>query len=92
MSRVTQVSVYFVNVVAIVARDQSTRVSRHPIPFEEEELNKLPPSSGKPYKTLDAKPIPLDCAQEQAALGNVFSLSNQLTTHIRPMCQIPGIY
>ena len=66
----------------------------------EKELSNLPASEGKPNKTLDAKPIPLDChvhgvpvllEEEEKQVGHLQS-QQQLTQHAGPLCKIKGMY
>jgi hypothetical protein len=64
----------------------------------ENELSKLPPSNGRPYKTLDAKPVPLDChvvnnRQQQNVLIDISDRSSlSLTRHMGPLCKVETIY
>lgn len=64
----------------------------------ENELSKLPPSGGRPYKTLDAKPVPLDChvvnnRQQQNVLIDISDTSSlSLTQHMGPLCKVETTY
>ncbi len=49
-------------------------------------LKKLPPSGGKPYKTLDAKPLPVDCEGHPDGIIPDFQ-----KRHSARHCMIPGI-
>ncbi len=51
-------------------------------------LKALPPSGGKPYKTLDAKPIPVDCKNHPDA-DPVVPLFDK--RHYSKYCAVPGI-
>lgn len=51
-------------------------------------LKALPPSGGKPYKTLDAKPVPVDCKNHPDADPVVPLFQKK---HFSKFCAVPGI-